>query len=159
MVSKKRGSYWWNSTIYSWGLISRTLVGNKLVNDSDVVGAPFVGADPSTSSFSTEHLTSMDRAKTSPWWDEKHWSFGIWYSLYWSIYCTFNHKAQFYSRCVVKRYSYSPTASWYHWTGHHDNQDPTYKWRYTQCETWKQTRRINYYHLDVEYKFVRLTTK
>ena len=33
--------------------ISRTLVGNKIVNHSDVVGAPPVGAAPTTSSFST----------------------------------------------------------------------------------------------------------
>ena len=33
--------------------ISRTLVGNKIVDHSDVVGAPPVGAAPTTSSFST----------------------------------------------------------------------------------------------------------
>ena len=33
--------------------ISRTLVGNKVVNNSDVVGASPVGAAPTTSSFST----------------------------------------------------------------------------------------------------------
>ena len=33
--------------------ISRTLVGNKIVDDSDVVGAAPVGAAPTTSSFST----------------------------------------------------------------------------------------------------------
>ena len=33
--------------------ISRTLVGNKIVNNSDVVGASPVGAAPTTSSFST----------------------------------------------------------------------------------------------------------
>ena len=33
--------------------ISRTLVGNKIVDDSDVVGASPVGAAPTTSSFST----------------------------------------------------------------------------------------------------------
>ena len=33
--------------------ISRTLVGNKIVDNSDVVGASPVGAAPSTSSFST----------------------------------------------------------------------------------------------------------
>ena len=35
--------------------ISRTLVGNKIVDNSDVVGASPVGAAPTTSSFSTEH--------------------------------------------------------------------------------------------------------
>ena len=33
--------------------ISRTLVGNKIVDNSDVVGASSVGAAPTTSSFST----------------------------------------------------------------------------------------------------------
>ena len=33
--------------------ISRTLVGNKIVDNSDVVGASPVGATPTTSSFST----------------------------------------------------------------------------------------------------------
>ena len=40
--------------------ISRTLVGNKIVDNSDVVGASPVGAAPTTSSFSTYHLASMD---------------------------------------------------------------------------------------------------
>ena len=33
--------------------ISRTLVGTKIVDNSDVVGASSVGAAPTTSSFST----------------------------------------------------------------------------------------------------------
>ena len=33
--------------------IRRTLLGNKIVDHSDVVGAPPVGAAPNTSSFST----------------------------------------------------------------------------------------------------------
>ena len=33
--------------------ISRTLVGNKIVDNSDVVGASPVGAAPTTTSFST----------------------------------------------------------------------------------------------------------
>ena len=40
--------------------ISRTLVGNKIVDHSDVVGASPVGAAPTTSSFSTPLLASMD---------------------------------------------------------------------------------------------------
>ena len=39
--------------------ISRTLVDNKTVDYSDVVGASPVGAAPTTSSLSTYHLTSM----------------------------------------------------------------------------------------------------
>ena len=45
--------------------IRRTLVGNKIVDHSDVVGASPVGAAPTTSSFSTWHLASRDLAKTS----------------------------------------------------------------------------------------------
>ena len=33
--------------------ISRTLVGNRIVDNSDVVGASPIGAAPTTSSFST----------------------------------------------------------------------------------------------------------
>ena len=33
--------------------VSRTLIGNKIVDHSDVVGASPVGAAPTTSSFST----------------------------------------------------------------------------------------------------------
>ena len=40
--------------------ISRTLEGNKIVDNSDVVGASPIGAAPTTSSFSTLHLASMD---------------------------------------------------------------------------------------------------
>ena len=38
--------------------IRRTLVANKIVDQSDVVGASPVGAAPTTSSFSTQHLAS-----------------------------------------------------------------------------------------------------
>ena len=62
--------------------ISRTLVGNKIVDNSDVVGASLIGAAPTTSSFSTKHLASMDWAKTTARGCKKHLSFGIWYDLY-----------------------------------------------------------------------------
>ena len=44
--------------------IRGTLVGNEVDDHSDVVGAPPVGAAPTTSSFSTLHLASLDWAKT-----------------------------------------------------------------------------------------------
>ena len=62
--------------------ISRTLISNKIVGHSDVVGASPVGAAPTTSSFSTSHLPSMDWAKTIKKCDEKHLSFEIWCALY-----------------------------------------------------------------------------
>ena len=40
--------------------ISRTLVDNKIVDRSDVVGASPVGVAATTSSFSTQHLAAMD---------------------------------------------------------------------------------------------------
>ena len=40
--------------------IRRNLVVNKSVDHSDVVGASLVGAYPTTSSFSNQHLASMD---------------------------------------------------------------------------------------------------
>ena len=52
-----------------------TLVGNNIVDQSDVVGALPVSTAPTTSSFSTEHLASMDWAKGTARWDEKHLSF------------------------------------------------------------------------------------
>ena len=57
--------------------ISRTLVGYALVGHSDVVGAPHVGAAPTTSSFSTLQLASMHWANTAARRDENHLSFGI----------------------------------------------------------------------------------
>ena len=59
-----------------------SLVGNQIVNLSDVVGASPVHAAPTTSSFSTEHMVSVDWAKTTARWDEKHLDFGIWCHLY-----------------------------------------------------------------------------
>ena len=49
---------WWNITAYTdiyrqVSNIRHTLVGNKFVDHSDVVGASPVGAAPTTSSFST----------------------------------------------------------------------------------------------------------
>ena len=45
---------WFTGLIYrKTSNISRTLVGNKIVDNSDVVGASPVGAAPTTSSFST----------------------------------------------------------------------------------------------------------
>ena len=48
--------------------ISRTLVGNKIVDHSDVVGASPVGAAPTTSSFSTKHPAS----RNSEWTAARH---------------------------------------------------------------------------------------
>ena len=58
--------------------ICRTLVGNKIVDNSDVVGASPVGAAPTTSSFSNWHLASMDWAKTTARGYKTHLIFGIW---------------------------------------------------------------------------------
>ena len=44
---------------------SRTLVGNKIVDHSDVAGASPVGAAPYSSSFSTQQLASMDWTQTT----------------------------------------------------------------------------------------------
>ena len=62
--------------------ISRTLVGNNIVDHSDVVGASSAGAAPYTSSFSTKHMASLDWPKTTVRRDEKHLSLRIWYVLY-----------------------------------------------------------------------------
>ena len=52
--------------------IKCTSVGNKIVGHSDIVGASPVGAAPTISLFSTQHLASMDCTKTTARWDEKH---------------------------------------------------------------------------------------
>ena len=62
--------------------ISRTLTGNRIVDHSDVVEAGPGGAAPTTSSFSIEHLASMNSAKTTARRDEKHLNFSIWCALY-----------------------------------------------------------------------------
>ena len=61
--------------------ISRTSVDNEIVDHSDGVWASPVGAAPNTSSFPTEHLTIMDRAKTTARWNEKYSSFEVWCDL------------------------------------------------------------------------------
>ena len=43
--------------------ITRTSVGNKIVDHSDVVEASPVGAAPTTSSFSTWHLATLEMGK------------------------------------------------------------------------------------------------
>ena len=62
--------------------ISRTLVGNKIVDHSDVVGASPVGAAPPTSSFSTWHLASRDSAKKAARQYQNLLSVEIWWDLY-----------------------------------------------------------------------------
>ena len=67
--------------------IIRTLVGNNNVDQSDVVGAPPVGAAPTTFSFSIWHLASMDLLKTTAGRDEKHLSFVIHCGVYKGFDC------------------------------------------------------------------------
>ena len=62
--------------------IRHTLVGNKIVDHSDVVGAWPVCAAPTTSSFSTWHLAPRDSAKTAARQYENLLSVGIWSVLY-----------------------------------------------------------------------------
>ena len=62
--------------------ISCTLVGNKIVDHSDVVGASPFGAAPTISLFSTEHLASIYWVETAAGRGENHLSLGIWCTLY-----------------------------------------------------------------------------
>ena len=64
--------------------ISRTFVGNKIVDHSDVDEASLL-----TSSFSTYQLASMDWTKTTERRDEKYLSFRIWCDLYERIHGIF----------------------------------------------------------------------
>ena len=74
----------WQKMIYrQTSNLIYTLAGNQIVDDhSDVVGASPVGAALNTSSFSTEHLASVDWATTTARQDDKHLRFGIWCALY-----------------------------------------------------------------------------
>ena len=56
--------------------IIRTLIGNKIVDDSDEVGASPVGTAPATSSFSTKHLALMEWVNITARRDDKHLAFG-----------------------------------------------------------------------------------
>ena len=77
---------WILSYYHKTSNISRTLVGNEIVDNSDVVGASPASATPTTSSFSTSHMASVDWAKTTPRGYKKHLSFGIWCDLYMRFY-------------------------------------------------------------------------
>ena len=57
--------------------MSRTLVGYKIVDHSDVVGASPIGAAQTTSSFSTWQLSSKDWTKAAAGREEKHLSLGF----------------------------------------------------------------------------------
>ena len=70
--------------------IRGTLVGNKIVDHSDLVGASLVGAAPTISSFWTWHLAQGEWAKKAAIWDEKYLSFGIWCVLYKRFYGNLN---------------------------------------------------------------------
>ena len=72
----------WECTVKLASNINCTLVGSKIVDHSDVVGASPVGAAPTSSSFSISHLAPMDWAKTTVRRDNKYLSFTIWCSLY-----------------------------------------------------------------------------
>ena len=72
--------YWdWLCRIYrKISNIRRILVGNIIVDHSDVVGTSPVGAAPTTSSLSTWHLASRDSPKTATRQYENLFSVGIW---------------------------------------------------------------------------------
>ena len=76
------GLAWFYIPYHQTSNIRCTLVCNKIVDHSDVLGASPLGAAPTTSSFLTTHLASMDWAETTARPDEKHLSVGIWCTLY-----------------------------------------------------------------------------
>ena len=61
--------------------IRHIFIGNRLANHSDVVAASPVGAAPTTSSFSTLYLGSIDWAKATARQEGNHLSFVIWCNL------------------------------------------------------------------------------
>ena len=88
VVNMKQWSTWFGGHCLNYrktSNIRRTLVGNKIVDHSDVVSASPVGAAPTTSSFSTWHLASRDSAKTVARQSENLLSVGIWCVLYYKL--------------------------------------------------------------------------
>ena len=75
--------------------IRHTLVGNKIVDHSGVVGALPVRAAPTASLFLTQHLASMNWAKTTTrqkqetfkFWDLVHLVLEIWWYSLWDMLC------------------------------------------------------------------------
>ena len=66
-----------HNAYYQISYINRTLVGDEIVDHSDVVGASPVGAAPTTSSSrlnSVKHLATIDWAEKTARWDKKHLS-------------------------------------------------------------------------------------
>ena len=57
--------------------ISRSVVGNTLVDHWDEVGTSPVGTAPTASSFSIKYMSSTDWAKTTERRDDKYFSLGI----------------------------------------------------------------------------------
>ena len=82
LIHVRKSHPWW---YHQTSNISRTPVGNEIVDHSYVVGASSVGAAPTTSSFPTWHLASIDWAKTTARRDEIHLSDGILCVLYWRL--------------------------------------------------------------------------
>ena len=80
VVTTVIGAYMW--VCHKTSNIRRTLVGNTIVDHSDVLGALPVGAAPTTSSFSTWHLASRDSAKTTARQYDNLLKVGIWCDLY-----------------------------------------------------------------------------
>ena len=76
----------WIFTYRQTSNIRGTLEANIIVGNSDIVGASPVGAAPTTSSFSTQHLALMDCVKTTARRDEKNFNLGIWVVLYKRFY-------------------------------------------------------------------------
>ena len=72
MIYHSGGHHWMEqySTYRQTSNISCTLVGNKIVDHLDVVGASPAGTAPTTSSFLTKHLASMDWAEKQQLLDE-----------------------------------------------------------------------------------------
>ena len=90
-----RNSYWQTSNI------RRTLVGNNIVDQSNLIGASPVGAAPTKSSFSTEHQLQWigqrqlrDRMKKFKFWDLLCLILEVWQ---YSRNCTFEYENMYKS--------------------------------------------------------------
>ena len=80
------GRGWFNINYRKTSNIRHTLMGNNIADHSDVIGASPVGATPTTPSFSTQHIDSMDWAITTTRRDENQLNFGILVPLILEVY-------------------------------------------------------------------------
>ena len=109
-MDSKRNLKGYDFTHRKTSSVSCTLVENRLVDHSDVVGASPVGAAPTTPSFWTERLASTDWARAIARWGENHLSFKIWCVLYCRYYGYISYSMILIASTVHCQWDFMPSA-------------------------------------------------